>query len=287
MPHFVDQLTEIIESQNLNEIIMNGVKGMLCIDPHKTTVQEFFSDQDPGDWLIQIQDFAWEMGEKLDPFKPFAGGIFKNRYRWHSIMPPLTDGGPVFSLRRHRFEELALSSFSMPSDTLKLLEQILAQGHSLMICGATGSGKTTLLHSLLKEFFSSSRVVILEDVKELPVGYPLWIHLKSRPEQISGAPEITLSQLLYESLRLHPQRMVIGEIRQKELLPFIEASATAHSGVLTTFHAGSMDDVRRRLSILTHNGGHRLFINEEKSLWCLFLEGKEYRIRALERFLSS
>src|SRR5262249_16652907 len=155
--------------------------------------------------------------------------------------------GPLFSLRRHRFNELTFDDFLLSKTQGAFLEESVRIGRSILICGATGCGKTTFLALLLRAFSLHERVAIIEQIPELPALSSGWIRLAERPASLDGAPSFDLEQVFREVLRLRPDRLVVGEIRSREARPFLQAMASGHGGSMATLHAASPEQAFERV----------------------------------------
>jgi len=234
----------------LDEILINGTRGMVLHS--RGTVEAvpsiFEDDLRMIEWL---QDFAHGMGLRLDPLQPFVGGMVRgNAFRWHCILPPIATAGPLFSLRRHRFRKITLSDFSDPAGSIPAIAGALQRGSPLLVAGPTACGKTTFLHALLAEYCAHERVFIIESVQEIPASGPNWVRLVQREANIEGEGEVKLCRVISESLRMCPQRVVIGEIRGDEAVAYLSAQSTGHRGALATIHAGSVEGAVSRLFAL-------------------------------------
>ncbi len=241
---------DLFRDESLDELLLNGLNGLWLVK--KNLVEHSSSPfQDLDEMIIWLQEFAQEQGTRLDPLYPSNGGPLKidgfpGFFRWHCLIPPASQDGPLFSLRRHRFESLKLADFAPPKLTNPLSEYFLA-GESILICGATSSGKTSLLSSLLKEYSLKERVFILEALPEFPLLSPRWVRLTEKPPNVEGVGVIPMEKLVQETLRLRPDRLVVGEIRGSEARSFLELLFTGSGGVAATLHAGTPDQALFRL----------------------------------------
>lgn len=233
----------------VDEVLVDGTGAMSVMRGHHCELQRspFASRDDLADWLFA---FATQTGVRLDPMRPATGGNFNaGAFRWHAVLSPVAASGPLLALRRHRFASLNLSSF-VDGDDAQRLVTAFQSGSPLVVAGPTGSGKTSLLAALLTECALNERVVILESLEELPQASPHWVRLIERAPNLEGKGGVGLARLFQESLRLRPDRLVIGEVRGVEARVFAEAALTGHRGVVTTMHANSRDHVLARLRAL-------------------------------------
>jgi pilus assembly protein CpaF len=193
-------------------------------------------------------------GRRLDLANPFADVALPGGLRVHAVLKSACSDSTQVSIRLHSpvsisLEELLSNGLATLSQS-ELIQEIVSSRSSFLITGATGTGKTTLLRAMLSK--TSERVIAVEDVTEL-TGSNL-VCLQSRPNNIEGAGQITLQDLVRQALRMRPDRICIGEVRGEELVPMLQALNTGHRGA-TTLHANSLAQVPERLlSIATQQG---------------------------------
>jgi Flp pilus assembly CpaF family ATPase len=253
---FADELVdEILINGEHSATVVVGVRSYACDSPFRSN----------GNMLTWLMSFARHEGVRLDPVCGSAGGrismelcqrvgLGQSHVRWHALLPPLSQDGPLMTVRRHRFGHLTWDDFGgTPASKEKVLEAARNR-RSLLIAGPTGSGKTTLLMTLLAEVAPQERVVILESLAELPKLFPSWIRLLERPPNLEGIGATSIERLMREALRLRPDRMVLGEIRGKEARSFLGAILSGHSGGMATIHAGSVAEARSRFMELSNIG---------------------------------
>lgn len=265
-----------MEDKSIQEIVINDIRSMLMIkEVGILKKKSLFSKTSL--MVEQCQLFSLAQGKRLDPLHPFAGGELKHsRFRWHCVIPPAATHGPIFSLRQHQFDSITLEEYFVSKENKELLISLFKCKHPLLICGATGSGKTTLLNTLLNTYAKKERVIILEELDELPLGSDFWIKLIKKEETIDGRQSASIQSLFEQSLRLRPDRIVIGEIRGKELATFIESLNTGHRGCLSTIHAGNLHELKTRMNMILDKQQFNKHLGSQiKNLWCLFLERKE------------
>lgn len=185
-------------------------------------------------------------GRRLDQSCPFADVNLPGGIRVHAVLASACSSSTLISIRLQNQNPLKLDDFLSGSicsrRDAQLLKEIASSGESFLIAGPTGSGKTTLLTSMLD--CSKERVIAIEDVTE--ITGPNIFNLQSRPRNIEGAGEISLTDLVVQSLRMRPDRIVVGEVRGTELLAMLQALNTGHRGA-TTIHANSLEQVPERL----------------------------------------
>jgi pilus assembly protein CpaF len=191
-------------------------------------------------------------GRHLDEAQPLADANLGQGIRVHAAIPPIARLGAEISLRIHRQAKASLDALAL-RDGARLIPQLIAlvqSRASLLITGSTGSGKTTLVGALMAYAGSQERLVVLEDLAELSIDHPHVVSLECRMANLEGAGEITLARLVRESLRMKPDRLIVGECRGAELANLLQAFLTGHRGGATTIHAGGIEEIPARLDAL-------------------------------------
>lgn len=255
MSHSIEAaLLAAFQDDDVDEVLINGASGAWAVAACGTRALPYpFASADAYyDWLLA---FAESQDVRLDPVAGAAGGTWRDgAYRWHAVLPPMSRDGPLFSLRRHRFDDLGLDAFAgAKTEFARLRKAAIARG-PLLIAGPTGSGKTTLLAALLRAVAGDERIVTIEALPELPVLSPFCVRLVGRAANLEGRGAIAPERLLAEALRLRPDRLVIGEIRSNEAQAFLAAARAGHGGVIATIHAGTAQDACTRLYSLAGVG---------------------------------
>jgi pilus assembly protein CpaF len=196
---------------------------------------------------------------RLDDAHPWVDAQLPDGNRLHAILSPTSAMGTAISIRVPLSRPLPLEQLleQQPNQTEMLckLRQMLSRGDSFIVSGATGAGKTTLLRSLLIEAQVTQRIVTIEDVAEINIQRPNIISLQGRVANVEGAGHISLRDLVRQSLRMRPDRIVVGELRGPEALDWLLAVSSGHSGSATTVHAHSARDVFTRLELLCSLSG--------------------------------
>ena len=184
-------------------------------------------------------------GGRVDDAKPTGDSALAGNIRAHVVLPPISRGSALISLRFPRTTALRESDFAVEDDAL----WDTLGGCSVLVAGATGSGKTTVAEILLSRVSHNERVVVIEDIPELSVRHPHAVSMTTRPANAEGAGEVTMSELVREALRMSPDRIVVGEVRGAEIVDLLLALTSGHRG-LSTIHAKSLDEVPDRLIAL-------------------------------------
>jgi len=193
-------------------------------------------------------------GRRLDDTSPYVDGLLPGGVRLHAVLPPIAVEGSHISLRVPRRAAPSLAELSrwgmFGPGWLRVLEALVSRRCSFVVSGGTGSGKTTLLGALLGEVGSCERLVVVEDVRELAIVHPHVVRLQSRPANVEGRGEIGLTALVRQSLRMRPDRLVVGEVRGAEVREMLAALNTGHEGGCGTLHANTAADVVARFEAL-------------------------------------
>jgi pilus assembly protein CpaF len=226
---------------------------------HRTTVRF------PDDAAVRrlAQRLALAAGRRLDDAQPFVDAwlpstVTDTQVRMHAVLPPISTS-TCLSLRilrpaTHTLDHLTrLGTFTTPTATL--LNAIVNSRLAFLVSGCTGSGKTTLLSTLLSAVPPTERIVCIEDAGELHPDHPQFVRLLSRPPNIEGAGEVTQRDLVRQSLRMRPDRIVVGEVRGAELIDLLTALNTGHDGGAGTVHANTPGEVPTRLEALASLAG--------------------------------
>jgi pilus assembly protein CpaF len=215
------------------------------------TGSEFASEHALMSALRNLSQFV---GRELNTRQPILEARLPDGSRVEAIIPPAAPSGPVVCIRRFRRNQLTLNRLvdlgAFSRDTAGLLRAILARKDNVLVAGGSGSGKTSLLNALASLAPDDERVVILEDSQELQVGLPHVVQLEAQPVDLRGRGGVTIRQLLRATLRMRPDRIVIGEIRGGEALDLIQAMTSGHRGCLSTVHATVPLDTLSRLETM-------------------------------------
>jgi Flp pilus assembly CpaF family ATPase len=250
LDHYLEEISSLLSDDSLFEIYIHGSDRndqLDKIEQNKNVILQWRSSK----VAAFIAELAWGCKVRIDPFRPYAGGVLPGRsWRWHAIIAPMTSGGPILVLRKQRFDVLDLSSFVFEGLSASSLVGEMSKGISVVIFGATGSGKTTLLMSLLKQYFTHVRLGIAEVVEEIPLLSSHWFRILEVPPDAGGRGGVAMTKVLSEMMRLSPKVIAVGEVRGDEARIIADMARTGHGGVLTTLHAGGFEDARTRLSTL-------------------------------------
>ena len=240
-----ERLEQLLDIEHLTDLVLNGAHQTLAL-----VDGVWITTENPFDTSIELQEFsvnlASEYRKRLDYGQPFADVAYGN-LRFHLSLPLGTNPNINVSIRKHSMVSFSLSSVvENPIRWQPILARIVIERANFIICGGTGSGKTTLLRSMISEA-PGERVVCVEDVAELELASPNVVSLQTRQANSDGFGQIDLQRLVTESLRMKPDRIVVGEVRGAELVPMLQALNSGHLGSATTIHANRAEDLPSRL----------------------------------------
>jgi pilus assembly protein CpaF len=253
-------LDRFMTDPSVNDILVNGPdtvyverRGRL----EKTDV--VFAD---SAHLIQIiQRIAARVGRRVDEASPMVDARLPDGSRVNAIIPPLALEGPVLSIRRFAVRltaEHLLANATLPWEMLELLRAAVEARTNTLISGGTGAGKTTLLNTLSRFIPHDERLVSIEDSAELQLQQPHVVRLETRLPNLEGVGEVSQRDLVRNSLRMRPDRIIIGEVRGPEALDMLQAMNTGHEGSLTTIHANDTRDALSRLEMMVTMAGFEM-----------------------------
>jgi len=218
--------------------------------------------RDDAHLRLIIDRIISRVGRRIDESTPLVDARLPDGSRVNAIIPPAALDGPILSIRRFRRRALSIDNLlelgSITEPMARLLRGTIRARINTLITGGTGSGKTTLLNILSRYIPDGERIVTIEDSAELMLQQPHVVRLETRPPNIEGKGQITQRDLVRNSLRMRPDRIVVGEVRGDEVLDMLQAMNTGHDGSLTTIHSNGPRDALHRLENLVLMAGHAL-----------------------------
>jgi len=246
-------LEPLIADPQVTDVLVNAVSGVWVDRGDGLTRTDCEVGDEAAVRRLAVR-LAGIAGRRLDDTSPYVDGLLPGGVRLHAVLPPIAVEGSHISLRVPRQAAPSLVELArwgmFGAGLLHVLAALVSHRCSFVVSGGTGSGKTTLLGALLGEVDLRERLVIVEDVRELAIVHPHVVRLQSRPANVEGRGEIGLTSLVRQSLRMRPDRLVVGEVRGAEVREMLAALNTGHEGGCGTLHANTAADVVARFEAL-------------------------------------
>ena len=246
-------LEPLIADHSVTEIMVNGPEDVFIERSGRIerVPTRFTSEAE----LYQLIDrIVSSVNRRVDESSPMVDARLPGGERVNVIIPPLALDGPTITIRRFpqpfRLPDLVARN-SLPQQAADLLGALVAARFNILVSGGTGSGKTTFLNALSGMISDRERIITIEDAAELSLQQPHVVRLEARPANTEGAGQVTIRDLVKNSLRMRPDRIIVGEVRGGETLDMLQAMNTGHEGSLTTVHANSATDALSRLETLS------------------------------------
>jgi pilus assembly protein CpaF len=254
-------LERLLEDDTVTEIMVNGPHDIWVERAgrlHRTPVR--FTDD--GHLQRIISKIVAQVGRRIDEASPMVDARLPDGSRINATIPPLSLTGPLLTIRKFGKTRLDMDGLikknALTSETADLLSGCIKARLNILIAGGTGSGKTTMLNALSASIPDSERIITIEDAAELYLNQRHVLRLEARPKNIEGEGEISIRDLVRNSLRMRPDRIVVGEVRGPEALDMLQAMNTGHDGSLTTLHANTPRDALARLETMVLMSGYDL-----------------------------
>src|SRR2546421_5594683 len=268
-------LEKLLADDSVTEIMVNG--------PHEIWIERAgrlyetpvrFNDESHLRRIIN--KLAAGVGGRIDEASPRVDARLPDGSRVNAVIPPLSLSGPLVTIRKFSKRRLDLDDMiklgTLTSETVEFLQRCIKAELNMLISGGTGSGKTTLLNALSTAIPDSERIVTIEDAAELRLNQRHVLRLESRPRNLDGEGEVPIRQLVRNSLRMRPDRIVVGEVRGAEALDMLQAMNTGHDGSLSTVHANSPRDALARVETMVLMAGFDLPVRAIRQQVCSALD---------------
>ncbi|TRW42761.1 TadA family conjugal transfer-associated ATPase [Georgenia yuyongxinii] len=245
----------LLDDPTVTDVLVNGADGV-WVDRGRglERVRASGALADAAAVRALATRLAAACGQRLDDASPVVDGSLPDGTRLHAVLPPLSAGGTLISLRTHRTRTFTLAELvacgTVPAAAEAVLRGLVGARANVLVSGATGSGKTTLLASLLSLVGAGERIVCIEESAELRPAHPHVVHLQVRRANVQHVGEVPLSDLVRAAMRMRPDRLVLGECRGAEVRDVLGALNTGHDGGWATVHANATADVPARLVAL-------------------------------------
>lgn len=251
-------ISELLEDDNITEIMINSpdeiyieIDGVLVKDESVSFIND--------DHIVRtVQRLIEPMGRTIDATNPMVDSRLLDGSRINAVIPPLSTKGPVVTIRKFKESMTSIDELirigSLTPYMARFLDAVVRGKLNIIVCGGTGSGKTTLLNILSGFIQDNERIITIEDAAELKLNQPHVISLETRTMNYEASGEITIRDLVINSLRMRPDRIIVGEVRGKEAFDMLQAMNTGHDGSLTTLHANGPMDALNRLETMVLMG---------------------------------
>jgi len=251
-------LEKFLEDDDVTEIMVNNHAEIFLEKNGKIIRSKNQFSSDATVYAV-IERIITPIGRRIDESSPIVDARLKDGSRVNAVIPPLALKGPSITIRKfpkYRMQFSDLVKFGSTNQQMVDFFQVCVESHkNIIVAGGTGSGKTTLLNVLSNFIPDADRIVTIEDAAELSLAQPNLVSLESRPPNLEGKGDIPIRDLVKNSLRMRPDRIVIGECRGGEAIDMLQAMNTGHDGSLTTIHANTPRDVISRLEVLVLMAG--------------------------------
>jgi len=254
-------LEDLLKDDGITDILVNN-KDEIYIEEQgklRLTSKRFIGNEQVR---TVIERILAPIGRRIDESSPYVDARLPDGSRVNAIIPPLSLTGPTLTIRKFRKERFKLTDLvkhnSVSEDMGKFIRACVLARKNIIVSGGTGSGKTTVLNVLSEFIPEEERIITIEDAAELQLSQRHWVRLESRPPNIEGKGAIGIRDLFRNTLRMRPDRIIVGECRSVEALDMLQAMNTGHDGSMTTIHANSPGDVTSRLDSMILMGGVEL-----------------------------
>ncbi len=254
-------LQPLLEDETVTEVMVNGAKNIYI--ERKGKIHRVPVTFESNDHVMRIIDrIVAPLGRRIDESSPYVDARLADGSRVNAVIPPSSLGGPTLTIRKFFKIPLTVEQLiqfgTLTPEAIQFLKACVEAKLNVVISGGTGSGKTTMLNILSQFIPSDERIITIENAAELQLRQEHVVTLESRPANIEGRGEITIRQLVINSLRMRPDRIIVGEIRDDAALDMLQAMNTGHDGSMTTLHSNSPRDTLMRLETMTMMAGMEL-----------------------------
>ncbi len=251
-------LQPLLEDEAITEVMVNGAKNIYVEKSGKIYRVPFSFESD--DHVMRIIDrIVAPLGRRIDESSPYVDARLPDGSRVNAVIPPISLVGPVITIRKFYKNPITIEQLiefaTLTPESLQFLKACVEARLNIVISGGTGSGKTTLLNILSQFIPNDERIITIENAAELQLRQEHVVTLESRPPNIEAKGEVTIRQLVINSLRMRPDRIIVGEIRDEAALDMLQAMNTGHDGSMTTAHSNSPRDTLARIETMALMAG--------------------------------
>ena len=252
-------ITELLRDKNITEIMVNGPHEVYIEIDGRIEKDESVSFINEEHIIRTVQRLIQPLGRTIDSANPMVDSRLGDGSRINAVIPPLSVKGPVVTIRKFKDEMVSIEELlrigTLTNEMALFLSCAVRGKLNIIVCGGTGSGKTTLLNILGGFIDGEERIITIEDAAELRLHQTHVISLETRTVSYEAGNEVTIRDLVINSLRMRPDRIIVGECRGKEAFDMLQAMNTGHDGSLTTLHANGVIDALNRLETMVLMSG--------------------------------
>jgi pilus assembly protein CpaF len=250
---FFSPIKPFLDDASVSEVMINGPNQIYIERKGKLTLTQAKFDNREA-LTAALRNLAQFVGRHVDEHRPILEGRLPDGSRVEAVMPPAAPDGPHVAIRRFFRETLTIEKLvgfgSFTPEAAEFLRQVVLVKNNTIVAGGTGSGKTSLLNALTGFIPDDDRIVIIEDSKEVQCQQPHVVQLEGRPPDVRGRGAVSIRDLFKATLRMRPDRIVVGEIRSGEALDLVQAMTSGHGGCMATVHATYPSDTLNRLETM-------------------------------------
>ena len=254
-------LQPLLDDETITEVMVNGAKN-IYVERNGKIIRVPLSFESDDHVMRIIDRIVAPLGRRIDESSPYVDARLPDGSRVNAVIPPISLVGPVLTIRKFFKTPITIEQLiqfgSVTPEALQFMKSCVESRINVVISGGTGSGKTTLLNILSQFIPNDERIVTIENAAELQLRQEHVVTLESRPPNIEGRGEVTIRQLVVNALRMRPDRIIVGEIRDEAALDMLQAMNTGHDGSMTTCHSNGPRDTLSRIETMTMMAGMEL-----------------------------
>ncbi|MCI0806692.1 MAG: CpaF family protein [Chloroflexi bacterium] len=248
----------LLADDTITEIMINGAKN-IYIERQGKIVREPTSFESDDHLMRIIDRIVAPLGRRIDESSPYVDARLQDGSRVNAVIPPISLGGPTLTIRKFAKNPITIEQLieygTVTAEAIEFIKATVIARVNMVISGGTGSGKTTMLNVISQYIPSDERILTIENAAELQLRQEHVVTLESRPPNIEGRGEVTIKDLVVNALRMRPDRIIVGEIRDEAALDMLQAMNTGHDGSMTTAHSNSPRDTLSRIETMTLMAG--------------------------------
>jgi pilus assembly protein CpaF len=268
-------IERLLADDSISEIMING-PHQIWVERQGRLSETALRFNDDSHLRRIINKMVAQIGRRIDESSPMVDARLPDGSRVNAVIPPLSLSGPIVTIRKFHQKRYDLDELvrigTLSRESVDFLGRCIEAQLNVLISGGTGTGKTTLLNALSAAIPDSERIVTIEDAAELQMGQRHVLRLEGRPKNIEGEGEVTIRDLVRNSLRMRPDRIIVGEVRGAESLDMLQAMNTGHDGSLTTIHANAPRDALSRVETMVMMAGFELPLRAIRGQICSALD---------------